>query len=411
MGEPKLRFKADDGSDFSGWEEKTLGELCAPLTYGMNAAATKFDGENRYIRITDIDDETHALLPNDIVSPSGELDDKYLVKKGDILLARTGASTGKSFLYHPKDGKLFYAGFLIKAHVLPSSDDYFIYSQTLTDRYWKWVKTASMRSGQPGINANEYASYSFAVPSLPEQRKIADFLSAVDAVIAAQQAEVDAWEQRKKGVMQKLFSQEVRFKADDGSEFPAWESATVGELFTFVTEKNKDGHINNVITNSAERGLVPQREYFDKDIAVDGNTKGYTVIRKGDFVYNPRKSTSAPFGPFNIYERNEVGIVSPLYTCLTPYDDEMAPYLAWYFKTNRWHPYIVTHGAQSGARHDRVGMTVALMKGIPVLLPSLPEQRKIADCLASMDEVIQKSKGELAKWRELKKGLLQQMFV
>lgn len=268
-----------------------------------------------------------------------------------------------------------------------------------------------MRSGQPGINANEYASYSFAVPSLPEQRKIADFLSAVDAVIAAQQAEVDAWEQRKKGVMQKLFSQEVRFKADDGSEFPAWESATVGELFTFVTEKNKDGHINNVITNSAERGLVPQREYFDKDIAVDGNTKGYTVIRKGDFVYNPRKSTSAPFGPFNIYERNEVGIVSPLYTCLTPYDDEMAPYLAWYFKTNRWHPYIVTHGAQSGARHDRVGMTVALMEGIPVLLPSLPEQRKIADCLASMDEVIQKSKGELAKWRELKKGLLQQMFV
>lgn len=411
MGEPKLRFKADDGSDFSGWEEKTLGELCAPLTYGMNAAATKFDGENRYIRITDIDDETHALLPNDIVSPSGELDDKYLVKKGDILLARTGASTGKSFLYHPKDGKLFYAGFLIKAHVLPSSDDYFIYSQTLTDRYWKWVKTASMRSGQPGINANEYASYSFAVPSLPEQRKIADFLSAVDAVIAAQQAEVDAWEQRKKGVMQKLFSQEVRFKADDGSEFPAWESATVGELFTFVTEKNKDGHINNVITNSAERGLVPQREYFDKDIAVDGNTKGYTVIRKGDFVYNPRKSTSAPFGPFNIYERNEVGIVSPLYTCLTPYDDEMAPYLAWYFKTNRWHPYIVTYGAQSGARHDRVGMTVALMEGIPVLLPSLPEQRKIADCLASMDEVIQKSKGELAKWRELKKGLLQQMFV
>lgn len=411
MGEPKLRFKADDGSDFSGWEEKTLGELCAPLTYGMNAAATKFDGENRYIRITDIDDETHALLPNDIVSPSGELDDKYLVKKGDILLARTGASTGKSFLYHPKDGKLFYAGFLIKAHVLPSSDDYFIYSQTLTDRYWKWVKTASMRSGQPGINANEYASYSFAVPSLPEQRKIADFLSAVDAVIAAQQAEVDAWEQRKKGVMQKLFSQEVRFKADDGSEFPAWESATVGELFTFVTEKNKDGHINNVITNSAERGLVPQREYFDKDIAVDGNTKGYTVIRKGDFVYNPRKSTSAPFGPFNIYERNEVGIVSPLYTCLTPYDDEMAPYLAWYFKTNRWHPYIVTHGAQSGARHDRVGMTVALMEGIPVLLPSLPEQRKIADGLASMDEVIQKSKGELAKWRKLKKGLLQQMFV
>lgn len=201
----EVRFKADDGSEFPDWEEKTLGELCAPLTYGMNAAATKFDGENRYIRITDIDDETHALLPNDIVSPSGELDDKYLVKKGDILLARTGASTGKSYLYHPKDSKLFYAGFLIKAHVLPSSDDYFIYSQTLTDRYWKWVKTASMRSGQPGINANEYASYSFAVPSLPEQRKIADCLASMDEVIQKSKDELAKWRDLKKGLLQQMF--------------------------------------------------------------------------------------------------------------------------------------------------------------------------------------------------------------
>lgn len=201
----EVRFKADDGSDFPDWEEKTLGELCSPLTYGMNAAATKFDGENRYIRITDIDDETHALLPNDIVSPSGELDDKYLVKKGDILLARTGASTGKSYLYHQKDGKLFYAGFLIKAHVLPSSDDYFIYSQTLTDRYWKWVKTASMRSGQPRINANEYASYSFAVPSLPEQRKIADCLASMDEVIQKSKDELAKWRELKKGLLQQMF--------------------------------------------------------------------------------------------------------------------------------------------------------------------------------------------------------------
>lgn len=202
----------------------------------------------------------------------------------------------------------------------------------------------------------------------------------------------------------------LRFKADDGSEFPDWEDKTLGELFTFVTEKNKDGHINNVITNSAERGLVPQREYFDKDIAVDGNTKGYTVIRKGDFVYNPRKSASAPFGPFNIYERDEVGIVSPLYTCLTPYDDEMAPYLSWYFKTNRWHPYIVTHGAQSGARHDRVGMTVALMEGIPVLLPSLPEQRKIADFLSAVDAVIAAQQAEVDAWEQRKKGVMQKLF-
>lgn len=409
MVAPKLRFKADNGSDFSGWEEKTLGELCAPLTYGMNAAATKFDGENRYIRITDIDDETHALLPNDIVSPSGKLDDpgsKYLVKKGDILLARTGASTGKSFLYHPKDGKLFYAGFLIKAHVLPSSDDYFIYSQTLTDRYWKWVKTASMRSGQPGINANEYASYSFAVPSLPEQRKIADFLSAVDAVIAAQQAEVDAWEQRKKGVMQKLFSQEVRFKADDGSDFPDWEEKTLGEITglfvgkSFTSELNKNGRyvVMDMGSVSSDGSIIDAKlTDLDRDILRRGDLimpkddiGGGLIIGKtayipcddkyvcGDHVYRLRFDSEID-GLFMHYEINSSG-------------------------PQRRLGRKVTGSAQLGLNSKSVSSET-------VSVPSLPEQRKIADCLASMDEVIQKSKDELAKWQELKKGLLQQMFM
>lgn len=392
MVAPKLRFKADDGSDFSGWEEKTLGELCAPLTYGMNAAATKFDGENRYIRITDIDDETHALLPNDIVSPSGELDDKYLVKKGDILLARTGASTGKSFLYHPKDGKLFYAGFLIKAHVLSSSDDYFIYSQTLTDRYWKWVKTASMRSGQPGINANEYASYSFAVPSLPEQRKIADFLSAVDAVIAAQQAEVDAWEQRKKGVMQKLFSQEVRFKADDGSDFPDWEDKTLGELFHISAGGDIDK--NNCAAKQSKdypypvyaNALVNNGTYgYANYYKIDGDT--FTVTGRGDVGHAVARHCM------------HVPIVR-LLVCQPNMDDDVDFFAE---QINYTRVFIESTGVPQ--------LTAPQLSKIKVRRPTLPEQRKIADCLASMDEVIQKSKGELAKWRELKKGLLQQMFV
>lgn len=400
MVAPKLRFKADDGSDFSGWEEKTLGELCAPLTYGMNAAATKFDGENRYIRITDIDDETHALLPNDIVSPSGELDDKYLVKKGDILLARTGASTGKSFLYHPKDGKLFYAGFLIKAHVLPSSDDYFIYSQTLTDRYWKWVKTASMRSGQPGINANEYASYSFAVPSLPEQRKIADFLSAVDAVIAAQQAEVDAWEQRKKGVMQKLFSQEVRFKADDGSDFPDWEEKTLGEVFTEIKEKNR----SELPVLSVQQGAgTVLRDSSERRIAYNKNSlNNYKAMRKGDFIIHLRSFEGG------LECSNHDGISSPAYHILRS-NMILSDAFKDYFRS-----YAFIKGKLSDAVvgiRDGKNIDMPTFWEIQMSIPSLPEQRKIADCLTSMDEVIQKSKDELTKWQELKKGLLQQMFM
>lgn len=410
MVAPKLRFKADDGSDFSGWEEKTLGELCAPLTYGMNAAATKFDGENRYIRITDIDDETHALLPNDIVSPSGELDDKYLVKKGDILLARTGASTGKSFLYHPKDSKLFYAGFLIKAHVLPSSDDYFIYSQTLTDRYWKWVKTASMRSGQPGINANEYASYSFAVPSLPEQRKIADFLSAVDAVIAAQQAEVDAWEQRKKGVMQKLFSQEVRFKADDGSDFPDWEEKTLGDLGEFI------------------KGAPLSKA----DIAPEGNPMilyGELYTTYGEVAYEIARSTNrnvddkyrSKIGDVLIPTSGETPEEISTATCVMKEGVILAGDLYIYRTVDeidgRIMSYLLNHQANKAISCIAQGKSVVHvqakeLRNVTVVFPlEMGEQRKIADCLSSMDEVIRKAKDELAKWQELKKGLLQQMFV
>lgn len=414
MEQPSLRFKTDDGSDFPEWEEKTLGELCAPLTYGMNAAATKFDGENRYIRITDIDDETHALLPNDIVSPSGELDDKYLVKKGDILLARTGASTGKSFLYHPKDGKLFYAGFLIKAHVLPSSDDYFIYSQTLTDRYWKWVKTASMRSGQPGINANEYASYSFAVPSLPEQRKIADFLSAVDAVIAAQQAEVDAWEQRKKGVMQKLFSQEVRFKADDGSEFPDWEEKTLGEEGQFyggLSGKGKDdfdcGNGRFVTYMNVYKNAFASRDAMGR-VKV-GDAEKQNKVRYGDILFTQSSETVDEVGLSSVYLYNDEPYLNSF--CMgyrfNNLDNVCPEFIGYCMRSNEIRKSIMLMGQGI----SRINLGAKRLATVKYKIPSLSEQRKIADCLTSMDEVIQKSKGELAKWQELKKGLLQQMFV
>ena len=133
------------------------------------------------------------------------LEEKYIVCKGDILLARTGASTGKSYLYNEKDGKMYFAGFLIKAHVNDECDARFIYAQTLTMKYKNWVKLTSMRSGQPGINANEYSSYTVSIASLPEQKKIADCLSSLDDVINQIQAELSAWKEFKKGLLQQMF--------------------------------------------------------------------------------------------------------------------------------------------------------------------------------------------------------------
>lgn len=151
----------------------------------MNAAAKSYDGENKYIRITDIDDSSSTYDDKDIVSPDGTLSDNYLVKERDILLARTGASTGKTYLYRTSDGKLYYAGFLIRANVT-THNPYFVFSQLHTHRYWRWVSIMSARSGQPGINSQEYSSFPVFTTSIQEENKIAKLLSLLDDRISTQ---------------------------------------------------------------------------------------------------------------------------------------------------------------------------------------------------------------------------------
>ncbi|EPC08588.1 restriction endonuclease subunit S, partial [Myroides odoratimimus] len=192
---PNLRFPGFEEE----WETKKLGEVATNVMYGMNAAATNYDGENQYIRITDIDEQTRLFCPNPLSSPDGELDNKYLLHKGDILFARTGASVGKSYLYNDKDGKVYFAGFLIRLNVR-AEDPYFIFSQTLTEKYQRWVVTMSMRSGQPGINAEEYKLLPIVTPSIQEQEKISSFLLLIDERIQAQNKIIEELEQLIKGL-------------------------------------------------------------------------------------------------------------------------------------------------------------------------------------------------------------------
>lgn len=418
MIEPKLRFKKDDGSDFPDWEEKKLGDVCDTLTYGMNAAAVKFDGENKYIRITDIDDESHCYKNDELVSPDGELDNKYLVCENDILLARTGASVGKSYLYNKEDGKLYYAGFLIKAHV-KSENSKFIFFQTLTERYDKWVKITSMRSGQPGINANEYSDFTMNVPSLPEQQKIADFLSTIDTIIEKQRATVSAWEERKKGVMQKLFSQEVRFKADDGSDFPDWEEKKFLDCISKIVDFRGRTPLKLGMAWSEEKtehlalsALNVKMGYIDENIdAHYGNKKLYDMWMDGNELYKGQVlfTTEAPMGNVAQVPDNKPYILSQRTIAFVPkYDllhDDFLVVLLSSSNVQRRLDTLATGGTAKGISQKS-------LKNFNVKIPcDLDEQQKIADCLSALDTVIRKQKETLEKWQELKKGLLQQMFV
>ena len=199
---PNLRFKEFQGE----WEKCKFGDIATGFDYGMNAAAKTYDGVNKYIRITDIDEATSTYTDKDIVSPDGVLKDNYLVNDCDILLARTGASTGKSYLYKKSDGKLYYAGFLIRANVT-THDPYFVFSQLHTHRYWRWVSIMSARSGQPGINSQEYSSFPIYTTSIKEESKIAKLLSLLDDRIATQNKIIDKLQSLIKGISQKI----VRF--------------------------------------------------------------------------------------------------------------------------------------------------------------------------------------------------------
>ena len=199
----QLRFKSDDGKDFPAWEEKKLGEISSSPKYGLNASGIDYDGEHKYLRITDIDEVTHTFSPEEITTPS-EFSDDYLLEENDIVFARTGASTGKTYLYNPNDGDLYFAGFLIKFHI-KDANARFVFYQTCTHEYEKWVHIMSTRSGQPGINSEEYSTLKIKLPCIEEQQKIADCLSSLDSLIQNQQNIVTTWQQRKKALLQQMF--------------------------------------------------------------------------------------------------------------------------------------------------------------------------------------------------------------
>ena len=201
---PELRF-----SGFTdAWEQRKLGECMNSFAYGLNAAAKEYDGMHKYIRITDIDDETHNFIQSNLTSPDIDFNmdvSDYKLNVGDIVFARTGASVGKTYLYNLNDGDLYYAGFLIRGKVKDDCDTGFIYQNTLTKDYDAFIKITSQRSGQPGVNSKEYATFRLNIPCKDEQRKISKVLNSLDELFTLHQRKLDHLKLQKKALLQQMF--------------------------------------------------------------------------------------------------------------------------------------------------------------------------------------------------------------
>ena len=182
-----------------------------------------------------------------------------------------------------------------------------------------------------------------------------------------------------------------------------WEKLRLSDFATKITKKNKGNIVKNVLCNSANLGLVPQGNYFDREIANTENTDGYYVICNGDFVYNPRKSTAAPFGPVNIYEGEDAGIISPLYLCFSVHNI-FPKFLYYRFKSSAWHSYVYSHG-DSGVRFDRVSIKDDVFFDMPIYKPAQDEQIKIATLLQLIDDRISTQNKIIEKLETLIKGI------
>ena len=165
-----------------------------------------------------------------------------------------------------------------------------------------------------------------------------------------------------------------------------------------------------MICNSAKLGLIPQREYFDKDIANSDNTNGYYIIQQNNFVYNPRKSADAPYGPISRYKYEDDGIVSPLYLCFHAKKEIKPLYYEWYFRSSAWHRYIYMSG-DSGARHDRVSIKDTTFFAMPIKIPSEQEQSKIATFLEKINTRIEKQTVLVENLKKYKRGAIKSLFT
>lgn len=259
------------------------------------------------------------------------------------------------------------------------------------------------------LKLDEMLNYLMEFPSRDEQIRIAEFFHQLDKLITLHQRKYEKLLKVKKSMLEKMFPRdgadvpEIRF---DGFT-DAWEQRKLSEITDKVTEKNVGLQYVETFTNSAEFGIISQRDFFDHDIAKLGSLDGYYTVKNEDFVYNPRISTSAPVGPINRNKLGRTGVMSPLYTVFRPHDIDTT-YLEYFFKCGYWHSFMNFNG-DSGARSDRFSIRDNVFFQMPI--PDIDEQRKIGELLTCLDHLITLHQRKLEKLKNIKKSLLEKMFV
>ena len=381
------------------WDVKRLVDLCHNTgDYGINAPAVSYREDlPTYLRITDIDG-WGKFIETDKVSVDNPNSSQFILRDGDIVFARTGATVGKTYLYDSKDGQLVFAGFLIR--FTPNSNKavpYYIKACSETASYWNWVRVISQRSGQPGINSVEYGAMKLAVPPMEEQRKIAEILGVWDEAIEKQSRLIEKLELRKRALMQRLLTGRTRLPAFT----TPWQKVKLGEIFKERNE-TKCEHLP-LLSITAERGVILQSESDKKDTSNDDKSK-YKRIYPNDIGYNTMRMWQGR-SALSAME----GIVSPAYTIVTPKVGIDPLFISELIKQPRVVYDFWTHS--QGLVGDTLNCKFHDFSQVKVAIPSLPEQKAIAEVLTVADKEIAIHRKKLDALRQQKRGLMQQLLT
>lgn len=402
----------------SDWEILSLLDVSSdkPM-YGINAAASELrEGAPRYLRITDIDLDGR-LLHSDPKGVDSDDVENFILRKGDIVFARTGNTTGKSFHYNEVYGDLIFAGFLIKFNINPNcADSKFVYYCTQTDSYYNWVASMSQRSGQPGINSKEYSALTIPVPPIPEQKKIAKILSTVDGHIDEVDGMIEDLKELKKGLMQKLLTEGIghtEFKDSEVGRIPVeWEVKTLKSVsvdmyqgINTVTEK----------VQYMDSGYPILQAKHITDEKVDLNDTRYLGQKDYDKYsekYTPKKtdllvSNIGTIGKVVHIDTNQNILIAWNIFLIRVADIINSEYLAYYLRrleSVNYYDSLTTGNATKFVNKKE-------MQKINIKVPPISEQEKIVDILKAVDVRIDEYSLERSDILQLKNGLMQQLLT
>ena len=391
MAVPKLRFKADDGSNYPELTVAKLDDLCEKIGDGLHGTPIYSQTGNYYFINGNNLENGKIIVSSDTPKVNDSVFEKNNKELNDsTILMSINGTIGKVAYYNNEKVMLgkSVAYFKVNYKCIKEYCYQLIQTANVQCQFQKGLTGSTIKN----LGLNTIKNTNVKVPCLPEQQEIAEFLSTIDTVIEKQKETVSAWEERKKGVMQKLFSQEVRFKADDGSEFPEWEERKLGECCDILDSKRKPiSKENRVLGKYAYYGSTNIQDYineylFDEPLVLLAEDAG-----PFDDFWN---KAIAQFATGKFWVNNHAHVLRP---------HENRKYFFYSLEHRDIRVYINNPSRGKLNQEDMVK--------IPMYMPCLAEQQKIADCLSSLDEVIEKQKATLAAWEELKKGLLQQMFV